>query len=133
MYRKMGQQQLAEEDFHWVLRIDKQIRDGSCRQYALFFLGRNEDALNWMNELINLQPNNPGHYYDKACLCCRMGLFNDAIDAINNMFKKGYRKFAHLDADDDIDPIKNMPEYVSLYNKYHDIYVKELEQLADIL
>ena len=35
----------------------------------------------------------------------------------------------HLDADDDIDPIKNMPEYIELYNKYYAIYMEELEQL----
>lgn len=133
MLLKHGQKELADEDFHSVLRIDKTIEDGTCRQYALFFLGRNEDAMNWMNRVIDFQPNEPGNYYDKACLCSRMGLLNEAIEAVDLMFQKGYRKFAHLDADDDLDPIKNMPEYIELYNKYHSIYMEELEQLKSIL
>ena len=113
--------------------IAENRKDGSCRQYALFFLGRNEDAMNWMNRVIDFQPNDSGNYYDKACLCSRMGLLNEAIEAVDLMFQKGYRKYAHLDADDDIDPIRNMPEYIESYNKYHAIYMDELEQIKDIL
>lgn len=133
MYHKLGQDELANEDFNTVLRLDKMLEDGTCRQYALFFLGRNDDAMTWMNRLIDLQPNDPGNYYDKACLCCRMGLDGEAIKAMEIAFEKGYRKFAHLDADDDIDPIKNNPTYRALYDKYHAIYQSELEQLKDIL
>lgn len=133
LYLKNGFTEKAKDDFTQVLKKDKVLEDGTCRQYALFFLGRNEDAMNWMNRLIEIHPNDPGNYYDKACLCSRMGLLNEAIEAVDLMFQKGYRKFAHLDADDDIDPIKNMPEYIELYNKYHAIYMDELEQLKDIL
>lgn len=130
---KQGDNEKAEDDFKIVLKKDRYLEDGTCRQYALFFLGRNEDAMNWMNRLIETQPNDPDYYYDKACLCCRMGLLKEAIESINIMFQKGYRKFAHLDADDDINPIRNVPEYIELYNKYHAIYIDELEQLKDIL
>lgn len=133
MYQKKGQNDLAKQDFSTVLLLDKTPLDDSCRQYALYFLGRNNDAMNWMNRVIEIQPDNPGNYYDKACLCCRMGLINEAIRAIEIAFEKGYRKFAHLDADDDIDPIKNNPAYRALYDKYYVIYLSELEQLKDIL
>lgn len=132
MYLKKGEKELADKDFNAVLRLDKQLEDGTCRQYALLLLGRNDDALNWMNRLIEYQPNNPGHYYDKACLCCRMGLIREAVEAIGLAFEKGYRKFSHLDADDDIDPIKSDSEYLALYKKYHAKYMEELEQLKDI-
>lgn len=130
---KNGEKEKAEDDFRKVLMKDKVLGDHSCRQYALFFLGRNDDAMTWMNLLIDLQPNDPGNYYDKACLCCRMGLDGEAIKAMKIAFEKGYRKFAHLDADDDIDPIKNNPAYRALYDKYFAIYQNELEQLKDIL
>ena len=132
LFLKRGDKELAEKDFNTVLRLDKQLKDGTCRQYALFFLGRNDDALNWMNRLIEYQPNNPGHYYDKACLCCRMGLISEAIEAIGIAFEKGYRKFSHLDADDDIEPIKSNPEYIALNKKFQAKYMEELEQLKDI-
>lgn len=133
MYQKMGQYESAKEDFNTVLQIDKTLKDGTCRQYALFFLGRSEDAINWMNRLIEMQPNNPGHYYDKACLCCRMGLIDEAVKAMESAFRLGYREFSHLDADDDIEPIKSNPKYVALYEKYHIIYIDELEKLKNIL
>lgn len=68
--------------------IAENRKDGSCRQYALFFLGRNEDAMNWMNRVIDFQPNDSGNYYDKACLCSRMGLLNEAIEAVDLISKK---------------------------------------------
>lgn len=133
LYDKIGNKEKAAKDFNAVLALDKTIEDGTCRQYALFFLGRNTDALDWMNRVIEFQPNNAGHYYDKACLCCRIGLYDEAIKAIEYAFKNGYRQFAHLNADDDIDPIKSIPAYRELYDKYYAIYQGELEQLKDIL
>ncbi len=61
-----------------------------------------------------------------------MGLLREAVEAIGLAFEKGYRKFSHLDADDDIDPIRSDSKYLALYEKYQAKYREELEQLKDI-
>lgn len=133
LYAKMGNFEEANRDFNEVLRRDRTIKDGTCRHFALFFLERYEDALNWVERLIEYQPYNSGHYYDKACLYCRMGLYENALMAMEVAFQKGYRRFAHLRADDDIAPIKNEPTYVAMFNKYYTIYLDEIEQLKGFL
>ncbi|MBR5678396.1 MAG: tetratricopeptide repeat protein [Paludibacteraceae bacterium] len=130
---KLGREEQAKDDFNTVLRLDRTISDGSCRQYALMLLGREDDALIWMNRIIEHQPDNPGHYYDKACLCCRMGLLIEAVDALKIAFSKGYRRFAHIIADDDVDPIKEIPEFKELFSYYYSHHLKELETINDIL
>jgi tetratricopeptide (TPR) repeat protein len=133
LLHKIGKTEQAIADFNMVLQIDRYIHDGSCRHYALMFLGRNEDALSWMNRIIEYEPDNPGHYYDKACLCCRMGLLSEAIDALRTAFNKGYRQFAHILADDDVDPIKDIPEFKELYNYYYSRHQEELKTIKNII
>ena len=92
--------------------------NGTCRQYALFFLGHDEEAIQWMDDLIESDPENAGHYYDKACLYARMGMLDESIAALEQTLKHGYRDFAHIEADDDLDPIRSRSEYSVLIKEY---------------
>jgi hypothetical protein len=44
-------------------------------------------------------------------------------------FKKGYRAFAHIENDDDMDPIRGTQQFKETIAKYYAIYQKELSQL----
>lgn len=44
LFMKRGESALAVADFEKVLQIDTTVIDGSCRQYALHFLGRDQEA-----------------------------------------------------------------------------------------
>ena len=118
----------AMKDFERVLELDLTCEDGTCRQYALHFLGRDAEAEEWMNRLINLEPDNPGHYYDQACLYARMGKLSLSISALRKAFEKGYRSFAHIENDDDLDPLRAAPTFLSLIQEYqsiHETFCKE--------
>ena len=117
-YLKQGEVELANADFNEVLVKDTVVADGSCRHYALFFLGENAKALEWMDKLIELDPNESGSYYDKACLLSRMGKIEKAIAALRIALEKGYRYFAHIENDYDMDAIRNHPDFISLINEY---------------
>lgn len=129
MYHKYGKTELAEADFNRVLFLDKIVDGDSCRQYALHFLGQDKYALQWMNRLIEYNPTDPGEYYDKACLCARMNLVEESNEALETALAKGYRAFAHIEHDDDLDPIRNTPKFKETIAKYYAIYLKELSQL----
>lgn len=125
-----GDKVAADRDFETVLQKDTLADNGSCRQYALHFLGRDKEAEEWMDRIIASDPENDGNYYDRACLFARMGRLEESIGALRVAFEKGYRSFGHINNDDDMDPIRELPEFKTLVNEYktkHEAYLKEQE------
>ena len=125
-----GDKAAAEKDFERVLQKDTLVDSGSCRHYALHFLGKDKEAEEWMDKVISADPNNEGNYYDKACLYARMGRLDDAVAALRTAFEKGYRNFGHIRQDDDMDPLRKLPEFKVLMVEYetkHENYLKESE------
>lgn len=108
----------ARADYEKVLELDTVPGDGSCRHYALLGLGHAEEAEEWMSRVIAANPDDKGSYYDKACLYGRMGKLEESLAALDTAFQKGFRRFAHLEHDDDMDPIRNLPAYKALVGKY---------------
>lgn len=125
---KLGNREGAKEDFEMVVKLDTTVADGSCRHYALHFLGKDDDAKEWMDKLIAEDLEDSGNYYDQACLYSRMGKLNDAVDALRTAFEKGYRRFPHIENDDDLDPIRTMPEFQNLLEEYKIKHEKFLEE-----
>lgn len=118
MYRKLGNEEKARKDFETVLAKDTIPVDGSARMYALAFLGRDDEAVQWMDSIIAADPDNAGNYYDKACLNARMGKVEESLAALRQAFELGYRSFAHIEHDDDMDPIRDTPEFKALIEEY---------------
>ena len=56
----------------------------------------------------------------------------EAIKALEEAFKKGFRKFAHLEHDDDMDSLRNLPEYKALIREYKDKPVEEIFEEPEI-
>lgn len=108
----------AKVDYEKVLELDTIPEEGSCRQYALLGLGREEEAVEWMNRVIATDTTRSGSYYDRACLFARMGRLDEALASLDTAFQKGFCRFAHLEHDDDMDPIRNLPRYKELVDHY---------------
>lgn len=120
MYLKLGDEAKACKDFESVIAKDTIPEDGSCRMYALAFLGREDEAVQWMDSIISADPDNAGGYYDKACLNARMGRVEEGLAALRRAFELGYRGFAHIEHDDDMDPLRDTPEFKALIDEYLD-------------
>ena len=61
-----------------------------------------------------------------------MGRCEEAVEALNTAFEKGYRNFAHLEHDDDMDPIRVRVDYKELVGKYKEIYREEKERFVNV-
>lgn len=118
LYMLKGDSIKAHQDFKQILEKDTIVEDGSCRQYALFFLGKKRDAKEWMQKLIETNNNLKGHYYDAACLYCRMGELEQALNFLRLSLENGYKAINHIIIDDDLDAIKNLPEFQDIINEY---------------
>ena len=123
-YLKHGDNQAAEADFKVVLQKDTIPENGSCRHYALHFLGKDTEALEWMEKIIASDPDESGNYYDKACLMARMDRLPEALEALKTALDKGYRHFAHIENDDDMDPLRVLPGFEPLIAEYR----KDMEE-----
>lgn len=108
---KLGRGDDAQKDYEMVLQIDTVVSNSSCRMYALHFLGRDDEAEEWMNNIIKANPYSSGNYYDKACLYSRMGRLDDAVEAFTQCVSMGYCSVAHIEHDDDLDPIRNRDDF----------------------
>ena len=117
-YLKTGDKESADADFEAVLQKDTVAKAGSARHYALHFLGHDKEALEWIDSIIADDPDNASLYYDKSCLLARMGQNDEAVNALRIAFEKGYRAFSHVENDDDMDPLRNHPDFMALVEKY---------------
>ncbi len=117
-YLKYGNTERAKADFERVFELENEATDGSARHYALHFLGRDEEAIEWMERLIDLDPYDAGIRYDEACLYARMGNVERALDALRIALYLGYKAKAHIKNDDDLDPIRHTEAYQRLMEEY---------------
>lgn len=122
-----GDTEAARADFEKVLEIDDRPVSGSCRHYALHGLGRDDEAVEWMDKMIADDPDDNGNYYDLACLYARIGDAEKSLSALETAVGKGYRKFAHIENDRDMDSLRKFPEYKSMLEHYMSMSVSVLE------
>ena len=128
LYMEDGDMEKANQDFERVVAKDTTVDSGSCRHYALNFLGRTAEALEWMEKLVELDPADPGVWYDKACLFARMGRCDESVAALKVSLEKGYRSFAHLEHDNDMDPVRDRDDYKALIAEYQQILLEEMDK-----
>ena len=128
LHLKNGEKELAEQDFHKVMEIDSTDTDACF--YALHFLGRDEEAVEMIRQIIEEDPYSPGSWYDNACLYALMGRGDDAVAALKTSFEKGYRSFTHIENDSDMDSIRDREDFKELIAKYRSILEKEMEKVG---
>ena len=59
-----------------------------------------------------------------------MGRLEESLSALRISFEKGYRSFSHIRLDDDMDAVRELPEFKTLIEEYeakHAEYLKEFE------
>lgn len=130
LHLKRGQKELADKDFQTVVSKDTTVMGGSCRHYALNYLGRSEEALDWMDKIIEHDTDDPGNWYDKSCLYAIMNRCDDAVAALETAFQKGYRCFPHIQHDNDMNSLRDREDFKALILKYEKVLEEELSKLG---
>lgn len=118
----------AKEDYTSILQYDTIVlQSGNCRQYALFHLGRGDEAIVWLNKIIEQYPTED-NYYDATCLYSLMNKQTEALAKLKQAFEKGYRDFIHLADDDDVDNIRNLVEFKALVAEWKTVFDESLKK-----
>lgn len=126
LYLKDGEEDKAMADFETVIAKDTTVESGSCRHYALHMLGKWDEATQWMDKIIDLDRDDPGQWYDKACLYAKMGRGDESVEALRTSLEKGYRSFPHIEHDDDLDSIRDREDFKSLIEQYKQRLAEEI-------
>lgn len=131
MYLNNGDKDLAVKDFETVIGKDTIPDNGTCRHYALHFLGRDIEAEEWMEKLIAADPNSSVLWYDKACLLALIGKHDEAVKAFRTSMEKGYRHFVHIEMDSDIDSIRDREDFKTIVTQYQSALASEREIILE--
>ena len=123
MYLLKGETELAKNDFEMVVQKDTIPEDGSCTMYALMHLGRNYEAIDWMNKMLE-SSDEKGVRYEAACLYSLMGDTEKSLYYLEESLKRGNKSYHHIMTDDDIDNIRNLDAFTQLLEKYFPQEVK---------
>ena len=124
MYLLKGENELAKKDFEMVVQKDTIPEEGSCTMYALMHLGRNDEAIEWMNKMLE-SSEEEGVRYEAACLYSLMGDIEKSLYYLEESLKRGNKSYHHMMTDDDIDNIRNLDAFKALMEKY---FPQEVEQ-----
>jgi clan AA aspartic protease (TIGR02281 family) len=118
IYLRQGKKELAEADFLKVIEIENTPEKYSCIHYAYQGLGQYDKAIEMMDSIIAREEDRAGSYYDAACLYSRMDNKQKALEYLEKSLELGYRRFAHIERDQDMDSIRDMEEFKALILKY---------------
>ncbi len=117
---RKGENEKAEEAYAKVLELEMVPEEYSCAMYALLALGRRDEAVEYLEKVIATDVEDPGNYYDAACFTCLLGDPEKAMSYLQTALEKGYRRIAHVRHDDDLAPVRAMPEFEEMIRPYEE-------------
>ncbi len=129
LYRLKGENAKAESDFKQVVRLDSIPDEAECSFYAYYYLGQKDKAIEILNTI--LDKDKKGNCYDAACLYSVMGEKEKALSYLRQSLEDGYRRFAHIKRDRDLNNIRNTEEFKVLMKEYEKKHLQEIAADAD--
>lgn len=129
LYRLKGENAKAESDFKQVVRLDSIPEEAECSFYAYYYLGQKDKAIEILNTI--LDKDKKGNCYDAACLYSVMGEKEKALSYLRQSLEDGYRRFAHIKRDRDLNNICNTEEFKVLLKEYEEKHLQEIVADAD--
>ena len=129
LYRLKGESSKAEADFKQVVRLDSIPEEAECSFYAYYYLGQKDKAIEILNTILG--KDKKGNCYDAACLYSVMGEKVKALSYLRQSLEDGYRRFAHIKRDRDLNNIRNTEEFKVLLKEFEEKHLQEIAADAD--
>lgn len=118
MLMRKGQPEKAMEAYRKIVELDTVPNNESCAMYALLALGEKDRAIDFMNQVIINDSTDCGNYYEAACFYSRMGDVDKSLANLRIAFEKGFRRFHHVKADDDLEALRQTEGFNTLLEEY---------------
>lgn len=118
MLMRKGQKEEALESYRKVVELDTVPNNNSCAMHALLALGEKEKAIDFMNRVIENDSIDNGNYYDAACFYCRIGDLDKSLTNLRIALEKGFRRFHHIQADDDLIELRKTDGFKLLMEEF---------------
>lgn len=129
LYRLKGENAKAESDFKQVVRLDSIPEEADCSFYAYYYLGQKDKAIEVLNTV--LDKDKKGNCYDAVCLYSVMGEKEKALSYLRQSLEDGYKRFAHIKRDRDLNNIRNTEEFKVLLKEFEEKHQQEIAADAD--
>ena len=114
----LTQDEFDREFFGQILEQSDGNTDVLRRQAELLARGGDyETALHLDRRLAERCPNDPVVFYNLACSLSMAGFVGEAIKALSRAIAHGYHDFAHIEADSDLDPLRDLPSFQELLRR----------------
>ena len=130
IHLKYGALDMAKADAMRVLQVDTVCDGNSVRHYALFIMDREQEAIDWVNSVQTTDVSRD-RYYDAACLFSMMGKTEEALQQLEKALEAGYAYFNHVMRDNDLDNIRQLPQFMPLVEKYKQKHDEKCSQLIE--
>ncbi|MCD8211487.1 MAG: tetratricopeptide repeat protein, partial [Oscillospiraceae bacterium] len=130
LFNLKGQKELAEKDFIEVIQRDAIPEECECAFYAYYYLGDKDKAVEFLNGMLS-DNENADAYYEATCLYSIMGETEKSLEYLRKTLEAGYRSFAHIRRDRDLDLIRETEEFKRLISKYELKLQEELKELNE--
>ena len=118
VYVKQGKKELAEADFKKVIELEDSPEKYYSIHCAYYGLGQYDKAISAMDTIIARDSTNSENLYDAACLYSRMQDKETALMYLEKSFQLGYKGFALIELDVDLDFLRDTEEFKALFSKY---------------
>lgn len=125
--QQMGKNDEAKNDFEAIL-ADSAITFNM--PYANLFLGNVELALEQTDSLVNDDPENEIAHYNAACIYSLANKKEEALKHFEKSLEGGYNDFMHIKTDDDLNNIRETPEFKAIFQKYQSKVSSKAEEKA---
>lgn len=125
-YRRRGDNDKARADFEQAIRMDSIPALSSCVYYAYCYLGNRDKAIETADSAMSKE--NRSNCYNWACLYAIMGDNDKALSYLRKAFELGYRDFAWMRSDYDLDGIRNTAAYKTLVAEYEERLQQEMAE-----
>jgi tetratricopeptide (TPR) repeat protein len=120
-YELINDPQKAKLDYEKVVSLDSTIsQQNNYKQFALFHLGKQSQATEYLNMILKQYPTKD-NLYDAACLYALMNDRKTALRYLDQSFQKGYNNFTYILMNKDLDNIRELPEFGNLLKKYQSL------------